>query len=59
MLLADLKADIHQIHHERTSKQVPIYATGTELILETRGSEHLKEIRLRLRESGYDVQALD
>ncbi|HLG19897.1 MAG TPA: threonine ammonia-lyase [Bdellovibrionota bacterium] len=55
-ILADLRANILQIHHDRASKEIALYTTGTELTLETRGKEHIDEILHTLKERGYDVQ---
>jgi threonine dehydratase len=55
-VLADLRANILQIHHDRASTEMALYTTGTELTLETRGQEHIDEILQSLKERGYDVQ---
>lgn len=55
-LIAELRANILQIQHERASQRVPLYATNTELTLETRSPEHIEEIVKKLRAEGYTVE---
>jgi threonine dehydratase len=58
-LLAELKANILQIHHERATTHIELYTTGTELTLETRGEEHIHQILQTLKKAGFPVTVLD
>ena len=58
-LLADLKANILQIRHERASSQIGLDTTGTDLTLETRGEEHVQEIVGELKRNGYRVTLVE
>lgn len=55
-ILAELKVNILNIHHDRVSTNIPFYNTGTELMLETRGEEHAKEVIDRLQNHCYSVK---
>jgi threonine dehydratase len=48
-------ANIHQIHHERSQPGLPLTQAAVTLELETRGREHVAELRRALREAGFDV----
>ena len=52
-LIAQSHANILHIIHERAAKDIPIGFSKVILILETRGPDHIKEVRNRLREKGY------
>lgn len=55
-LVAELDANVLQVHHDRTfASDSTIGVTNVELKLETRGQEHVDEIRSRLEEEGYKV----
>lgn len=55
-LFSEARANILQIQHDRASSKVPLYDTGTDLTLETRGKAHIQEILKTLKESGYSVE---
>ena len=55
-LIADLKANVLHIHHDRSSGDLPIQLSRVELEIETRGHEHIGEIADKLREHGYSIQ---
>ncbi len=55
-LIANLKANVLDIHHERFIKDAPLYVSHVELELETRGHSHVDEISRALREHGYDIE---
>jgi threonine dehydratase len=55
-LVADLKANVLHIYHDRTVKGIPLYVTQVELELETRGPAHLSEIETALLAAGYRLQ---
>lgn len=55
-LIAELKANVLHIHHDRGLKDLPIYITRVELELETRGPGHVDEIGRKLSKAGYDLK---
>ncbi len=58
-VLAEAKANILQIQHDRANTHISLATTGTDLTLETRGPDHIDEILKRLKESGYVVNRHD
>ncbi|MFB6154253.1 MAG: threonine ammonia-lyase [Haloferacaceae archaeon] len=57
-VIAENRANIYAIHHDRTSKNVAMNAAEVELDLETRGHEHVAELLDALEAHGYDVEIL-
>jgi threonine dehydratase len=57
-LVAQHRANILHIIHERAAKDIPIGFSKVILVLETRGSDHIREIKKGLREKGYSLQKL-
>jgi threonine dehydratase len=55
-LVADAKASVIQIHHDRTFGVTELNETVVELVLETRGFAHVEEVRAALVAGGYHVQ---
>jgi threonine dehydratase len=58
-LLADAHANIIQVEHHRAFTSLSLEKAEVELVLQTRGAEHAREIVSRLRAAGYDVEADD
>jgi threonine dehydratase len=54
-LIASLRGNIVQIHHDRTFSEMGLSETVVEMVLETRGFEHVKELRGALATAGYRV----
>ncbi len=54
-LVAELRANVLDIYHDRGGKDLPVHLTRVELELETRGGDHSDEIVQGLKKSGYDV----
>lgn len=54
--VAGLKANVVHIHHARNVRGLPINFTRVDLELETRGFEHIKEIKEELNKAGYQVE---
>jgi threonine dehydratase len=54
-VIADRRANIYAIHHDRTSRDAAVNAAEVELELETRGEAHVEELLSALRERGYEV----
>jgi len=57
-LVAQHQANILHIIHERAARDIPIGFSKVILILETRGPDHIREIKKRLKEKGYVLQKL-
>jgi threonine dehydratase len=57
-LISQNQANILHIIHERAAKDIPIGFSKVILVLETRGPEHIREIRKVLNEKGYSLQML-
>ncbi len=55
-LVADQHAGILQISQNRSVSEVKLQETEIELLLETRGLEHVEEIRHALRDAGFAVK---
>lgn len=52
-LLGKHKASVVDLHHDRDRLDLSLNRTGVEVHVETRGPEHIEELRKVLRESGY------
>jgi threonine dehydratase len=57
-VVADHKANIYAIQHDRTSREIGMSDTEVELDLETRGPEHVESLLAAIREHGYEVERL-
>jgi len=57
-VLAEHRANIYAIQHDRTSRNVAINDAEVELALETRGPEHVDRLTTALEEAGYPVEIL-
>jgi threonine dehydratase len=55
-LVAEYKANILHIIHERVASDIPIGSSKVILVLETRGPEHIREIKRGLKKRGYSIQ---
>jgi threonine dehydratase len=58
-LFAELRANVLEINHDRAFAGVELGETLVELVIETRGPEHLAEVRERLLREGHRLQAVD
>jgi len=58
-IIADKGANIYEIHHERTSREVGMSDTSVELELETHGPDHAADLLATLRDAGYTVDVLE
>lgn len=52
-LIAELKANILHIYHDRDVQDMPVNMTSVELELETRGPDHINKIKESLHKFGY------
>lgn len=57
-LIAQHHANILHIIHERTAKQIPLGFSKVILVLETRGPEHIEEIKRGLKTEKYPFKIL-
>jgi threonine dehydratase len=57
-IIADARANIYAIQHDRTSRDLAMNAAEVELDLETRGHDHIDDLVGDLRERGYEVERL-
>jgi threonine dehydratase len=57
-LVAQHRANILHIIHERATKDIPIGFSKVILVLETRGPDHIREIKKGFKEKGYSLQML-
>ena len=58
-LLAEHDCNIIDIVHHRAFRASSARATSVEIVLQTRGGDHVDEVLAALREAGYDVAVLD
>lgn len=54
--LAEVRANIHDITHDRRTKGLVMGTTAVNLLLETRGQDHAREIEQHLAMRGYTVE---
>jgi len=57
-LVSQYRANILHIIHERATKDIPIGFSKVIVVLETRGLDHIREIKKGLKEKGYSLQML-
>jgi len=58
-VVADERANIYAIQHDRTNRQIAMNATEVELDLETRGPEHVDRLLARIQDEGFEVTVLN
>ncbi|SEW20939.1 threonine ammonia-lyase [Halobacterium jilantaiense] len=58
-VVADERANIYAIQHDRTNRQIAMNATEVELDLETRGPEHVDRLLTRIQDEGFEVTVLN
>lgn len=58
-LVADLKANVFAVHHERLDVHAPVGETEVYITLETRGHEHIEDIIKAMTKQGYKAKILD
>ena len=54
--LATVRANIHDITHDRRTRGVVMGSTAVQLLLETRGQDHADEIVAALQQRGYQLE---
>lgn len=55
-IVAESKANVLQVSHQRCTRDLPLNVTKVDLELETRGPAHIDAIISRLEEAGYSVE---
>ncbi len=58
LILSELKANIFQISHDRNKFSLPLGEAEVLLDLETRGTEHIRDILTRLENEGYQPEVV-
>jgi threonine dehydratase len=53
--VADTKANVVQIHHDRAFSKADLVNVEVEMVLETRGPDHVEQVRAALAAQGYLV----
>jgi threonine dehydratase len=54
--VADMRANVLRIHHDRSGGSLPIHLTRVMLEVETRGPHHVQDLLEALKQAGYEVQ---
>lgn len=54
-LVAASKANVVEIHHDRAFEKADVSQVVVDLTLETRGFDHIEEIRVALTDAGYEL----
>jgi threonine dehydratase len=57
-VIAENRANIYAIQHDRTSRDIAMNAAEVVIDLETRGHDHVEGLVADLRERGYEVEIL-
>jgi threonine dehydratase len=56
--VAEAGANIDEVHHQRAFTLLAAQNVAIELVLQTRGREHIEQVIERLREAGFDTTLL-
>ncbi|MBA4261504.1 MAG: threonine ammonia-lyase [Comamonadaceae bacterium] len=57
-IVAEAGANINEVHHQRAFTLLAAQNVAIELVLQTRGREHINQVIARLREAGFDTTLL-
>jgi threonine dehydratase len=57
-IIAENRANIYAIQHDRTARDIGMGSAEVELDIETRGNEHVEQLTESLEEQGYPVDIL-
>ena len=58
-IVAEERANIYAIQHDRTNRDVAMNATDVELDLKSRGPQHVDALLTRIRDEGFEVTVLN
>lgn len=56
--IAGVGANVIAVNHDRISARTEVGAVAVDIVLETRGFDHVQAVDAALREAGWDVEAL-
>jgi threonine dehydratase len=56
-IIADSKANVFQIYHNRGGAGMPIDQSLVQLEIETRNFEHVREVEAVLNQTGYSIES--
>ena len=56
-IIADCRANVIEVYHQRAIWLAPIGSVGIETVLEVRDEEHAAEVKLQLENSGIKVKS--
>ena len=56
--LAAVNANIEEVHHQRAFSHLPIQSAEVDVVLQTRGHAHIKQILAALEEKGFKAQLM-
>ena len=56
--LAEVNANIEEVHHQRAFSHLPIQSAEVDVVLQTRGHEHIRQILAALDEKGFKAQLI-
>ncbi|MGE0802718.1 MAG: threonine ammonia-lyase [Lautropia sp.] len=54
-LLGELQANIEEVHHQRAFSNMPLQNADVEVVIQTRGPEHVADVLARLGAEGYRI----
>jgi threonine dehydratase len=54
--VAEMRANVLHIHHDRSGGNLPIHLTRVMLEVETRGTQHVQDLLEALEQAGYEVR---
>jgi len=57
--IAEAGANIVEIYHDRMNVDLELGQAEVEIVLGTRGHDHVAEVLAHLTENGYDAQRMD
>lgn len=57
-LLAEMRANVLEVHHDRTSRHSPVGYTQIRFFLETKGPSHVEDLSNTLKQKGYSLEVL-
>lgn len=55
-IIAEMRANVIEVYHQRAIWLAPLGSVGIETVLEVRDEEHAREVHRRLEEGGYHVE---
>jgi threonine dehydratase len=55
--VAEVRANVVEIHHDRAFSHIQLGETDVELVLETRGFDHIQEVGAAIQRAGYHFVA--